>query len=73
MQEKSGYARIHESKCIFGGWQLRFDWRSKRFQGVYILMMIKADGLVLYVGLGGFLWGVVGLENSNVVIGHNSS
>jgi hypothetical protein len=36
-------------------------------------MMIKVDGLVLYVGLGGFVWGVVGVENSSVVIGHNSS
>ncbi len=35
--------------------------------------MIKVDGLVLYVGLGGFVWGVVGVENSSVVIGHNSS
>jgi hypothetical protein len=36
-------------------------------------MMMKVDGLVLYVGLGGFVLGVVVVENSSVVIRHNFS
>jgi hypothetical protein len=36
-------------------------------------MMIKVDDVVLYVGLGGFVWGMVGVENSSVVTGHSCS